>query len=72
MDEEFEKKLRRDIYDGNGKDSLMTRMRLTEDRVDGLKETMESMDRKLSKIGLMVAGALLAFVAEMIVRGIWH
>lgn len=72
MDEKFEDKLRRDIYDGNGKDSLMTRMRLTEDRVDGLKETMERMDKKLSRIGIMVAGALLAFVAEMIVKGIWH
>lgn len=72
MDEKFEDKLRRDIYDGNGKDSLMTRMRLTEERVDSLKETMESMDKKLSRIGIMVAGALLTFVVEMIVKGIWH
>ena len=72
MDEEFEKKLRRDIYDGNGKEPLMVRMRLTEERVDGLKETMENMDRKLNKVGLLILGVLLTVIGEAVARGIWH
>lgn len=70
MDEKKWEKMYQDFYIGNGNPPIKERLRLAEERVEGLKEALEKMNRNLTKITLLIFGVFLTILCEAIVRGI--
>lgn len=72
MNEELIERLDKAVFRGNGKEALMTRTAVAEERIDGLTKWMEKLDKKLTGVAVMIGGVLLTLVGEIIVRGIFR
>lgn len=59
-----------DYYIGNGKPSMRTRMEVMEERVDGMKESLDKANKALSRLTFLILGVLLTVVGEAVMRGI--
>lgn len=60
-------RLEKDVYHGNGKPGLTTRMALMEDRADGFDETIDAFKRNFSKAVWVLIGGFGSILAAVIV-----
>lgn len=57
-----------DLYYGNGKPGLTTRIALTEDRIDGVKEIIDKIAATQSRTMLIVLATLLTVLGDIVIR----
>jgi|HubBroStandDraft_1064217.scaffolds.fasta_scaffold1302926_2 hypothetical protein len=54
-----------DLYRGNGRPGLITRLALAEERLDGVKESIEHSEKLFQKIVLMIVAIGLTTLADL-------
>ena len=57
-----------DLYRGNGKPGLTTRVAVCEERIDGVKELLEKLTANQSKMTWLVLATLLTVLGDIFVN----
>lgn len=62
------RKIEKDLYFGNGKPGITTRLELLEDAVDRIEQTLKDFQKGQDWLIRLVAGGLILAVLNMVIR----